>query len=145
VTRILHFTHGDAVLSVIGDGERFGPWGWDGGRDAPGARLIYAPGTPDERSLGMFCTGELIRRGREVFFFHSGGGGWGDPLERPVEWVLEDIENEVLSVEAAAADYGVVLAGIGDDGRPVLNADETARLRAQLRSVDRESGMAEPA
>lgn len=135
VTRVLHFTHGDAVLSVIGDGERFGPWGWDSGGDAPGARLIYAPGTPEERSLGMFCTGELIRQGQEVLFFHSGGGGWGDPLERPIEWVLEDVENEVVSVEAAATGYGVVVASIGEDGRPVLDAEATHHRRAELRAA----------
>jgi N-methylhydantoinase B len=109
VTRILRFTHSDAVLSVIGDGERFGPWGWAGGKDAPGSRLIYAPGTKDERSLGMFCTGETISQDTPVLLFESGGGGWGEPLERPVEWVLEDVENEILSMDKALEDYGVVL------------------------------------
>ena len=45
------------VFSSLGDGERFGPWGFAGGKDAPGSRIVYAPGTAEERNLGMFCTG----------------------------------------------------------------------------------------
>ncbi len=39
----------------------------------------------------------------------AGGGGVGHPFERPVELVLEDVRNGLVSVERAAADYGVVL------------------------------------
>lgn len=142
VTRVLHFTHGDAMLSVIGDGERFGPWGWAGGSDAPGAKLIYAPGTEDERSLGMFCTGEMIERSKEVLFFHSGGGGWGDPLERPIEWVLKDVENDLLSPDAARHQYGVVVDSVGGDGRAVAAEGDTRRLRAEMREQRNESSNA---
>src|SRR5699024_1926877 len=39
----------------------------------------------------------------------AGGGGFGDPLERPVEEVLEDVIDEYVSVERAKRDYGVVI------------------------------------
>jgi N-methylhydantoinase B len=39
----------------------------------------------------------------------GGGGGWGDPLERPVDEVVEDVRQGYVSVEAAGRDYGVVL------------------------------------
>lgn len=39
-----------------------------------------------------------------------GGGGWGDAFERPADAVLRDVMDEVVSVEAAARDYGVVIA-----------------------------------
>ncbi len=39
-----------------------------------------------------------------------GGGGWGDPFERDPEAVLRDVRDGVVSVEAAANDYGVVLS-----------------------------------
>ncbi|NIS59519.1 MAG: hydantoinase B/oxoprolinase family protein, partial [Proteobacteria bacterium] len=44
--------------------------------------------------------------------FHEiagGGGGHGDPYMRPVEKVLEDVVNELVSVEKAKQDYGVVI------------------------------------
>ena len=56
-----------------------------------------------------------------------GGGGWGDPFARLPERVLRDVRDEVVSVEAAARDYGVV---IGADGRSV-DAEATAALRGK--------------
>jgi N-methylhydantoinase B len=55
-----------------------------------------------------------------------GGGGWGDPFTRDPQLVLRDVRDEVVSVEGAARDYGVV---IGPDGRSVDLA-ATAALRA---------------
>ena len=54
-----------------------------------------------------------------------GGGGWGDPFARDPLSVLRDVRDGVLSVEAAARDYGVTISG---DGRSVDSAG-TARLR----------------
>ena len=56
-----------------------------------------------------------------------GGGGWGDPFARPPELVLRDVRDEVMSVEAAARDYGVA---IWADGRSV-DVEATTALRAK--------------
>ncbi|MGE0735347.1 MAG: hydantoinase B/oxoprolinase family protein [Alphaproteobacteria bacterium] len=39
----------------------------------------------------------------------GGGGGYGDPFTRPVELVLEDARNELISLKAAREDYGVAI------------------------------------
>jgi len=39
----------------------------------------------------------------------GGGGGYGDPFLRPVEKVFDDVRNEVVSIESAEIDYGVVI------------------------------------
>ena len=39
----------------------------------------------------------------------GGGGGYGDPHERPVERVLEEARNGVISLESALRDYGVAI------------------------------------
>ena len=62
-----------------------------------------------------------------------GGGGWGDPLKRAPELVLRDVRDEVVSVEAAARDYGVV---IGADGHSI-DLKATVELRAKPRAADR--------
>ncbi|MDV7269101.1 hydantoinase B/oxoprolinase family protein, partial [Rhodococcus oxybenzonivorans] len=41
----------------------------------------------------------------------NGGGGWGDPFARDPERVLADVRNEYVSIDAAAAQYGVVVVG----------------------------------
>ncbi len=46
----------------------------------------------------------------ETFMFEStGGGGWGNPYERPVQDVLDDVLDDFVSVEAARDEYGVVI------------------------------------
>ena len=46
----------------------------------------------------------------EVVRLHSGtGGGYGDPIERPVEKVQIDVKNGYVTLEQAERDYGVIL------------------------------------
>lgn len=57
----------------------------------------------------------------------SGGGGFGDPIDRDPERVYDDVVNDAVSVEAARDIYGVVA-----DGR--LDLDATEELRDQIRA-----------
>ena len=62
-------------------------------------------------------------RGRGRPIETTGGGGWGDPLDRDPELVALDVLQGKVSPEAAERDYGVV---VGD-------GEATRRLRAELR------------
>ena len=59
----------------------------------------------------------------------SAGGGWGDPMRRDPQRVLADVRDEIVSVAAARAVYGVAIAA---DGRS-MDAEATRRLRAAVR------------
>jgi N-methylhydantoinase B len=61
--------------------------------------------------------GNVIRKGDVMRLHTSGGGGWGDPLDRPVAAVRRDVLGGVVSPESAREDYGVVIdtRGIADD------------------------------
>jgi N-methylhydantoinase B/oxoprolinase/acetone carboxylase alpha subunit len=61
----------------------------------------------------------------------AGGGGWGDPLDRDPEMVLTDVRNELVSAQAAARDYGVVV----DSNAWCVDARATGALRAKLRQA----------
>lgn len=61
-----------------------------------------------------------------------GGGGWGDPFCRDPQRVLRDVRDEVLSVDAAACDYGVVIRSNGLHACRI-DIEATAALRARLR------------
>jgi N-methylhydantoinase B len=56
----------------------------------------------------------------------GGGGGHGDPFQRPAEDVLEEVRAEYITAAQAREDYGVVVAA---DGRSIDTAG-TSRLRA---------------
>jgi N-methylhydantoinase B len=59
----------------------------------------------------------------------SSGGGYGDPLEREPERVLNDVEAGIVSREEAQEIYGVVI----DGPAPTLDVTATQKLRADLR------------
>ncbi len=72
----------------------------------------------------------LLREGPGTLRIRSaGGGGFGDPLARPVAAVVRDVRDEVVTVAAAAAAYGVVMAPEGT----TADAAATAALRRTLR------------
>ena len=58
----------------------------------------------------------------------SGGGGFGDPIDRDPEKVAVDVLNDAVSLGAAARIYGVVL---GTDG--TVDTDATAAARDAIR------------
>jgi N-methylhydantoinase B len=57
----------------------------------------------------------------------NGGGGIGDPLERDPEAVVHDVVERIVSPEAAAQVYGVVLSDAG------INREATTHRRAALK------------
>jgi N-methylhydantoinase B len=131
VTKSWHLTHGGALLSVIGDREKGGPWGYAGGLPGRPHTVIYAPRTAEEETLGMFRSGMPIDKDREVVVHMAGGGGYGQPFERPEHWVLEDVIDGLVSVGAARDLYGVVINEIDTDLRTyVIDRGRTDAIRA---------------
>jgi N-methylhydantoinase B len=47
-----------------------------------------------------------LKKGDVIRLEQSGGGGWGDPRERDVQALLEDVADGYVSPESAARDYG---------------------------------------
>ncbi len=63
----------------------------------------------------------------EIFMFETtGGGGWGNPHDRPKGRVLEDVIDGYVSIEGARTDYGVAI----DPVSLTIDEAETAKLRA---------------
>ncbi len=67
----------------------------------------------------------VMNRGDRIRMFTGGGGGYGDPFERPAEDVAEEVRADYITAAQARDDYGVVLTA---DGRGVDHA-ATAALR----------------
>jgi N-methylhydantoinase B len=64
---------------------------------------------------------------------YGGGGGWGNPLDRHPQAVLDDVLDEYVSPDGAERDYGVVLTGSLEDLTLEIDEEATAALRAQRR------------
>ena len=81
----------------------------------------------DERVLPVLMTEvEKLKRGDVYRHVMSGGGGFGDPLEREPERVLQDVIEEKMTPAHARSAYGVVIAP-GPEG-PRVDEAMTAQL-----------------
>jgi N-methylhydantoinase B len=105
-------------------------WGVNGGRAGRPFQVTVDPGGPGEHDVDALADAEPLRAGTVVRIRTTGGGGWGDPLDRPVADVLRDVAWRKVSVAGAREDYGVVLRDAG-------TADEAATeaLRADVRAA----------
>ena len=65
---------------------------------------IRANGTEEEQPA--FFVAELAD-GEALRSIDNGGGGYGDPHDRPPEMVFNDVANGYVTVEGALRDYGV--------------------------------------
>ncbi|MGH7795381.1 MAG: hydantoinase B/oxoprolinase family protein [Candidatus Binatia bacterium] len=89
------------------------PWGVQGAKQAKsGQVLIYKNGNP-EAELLYKTENRPLKAGDRVRMSTGGGGGYGDPRERPVELVQRDVIRGFVSPESARADYGVVIDADG--------------------------------
>lgn len=67
--------------------------------------------------------------GQRIISFAAGGGGYGDPVERDADAVLDDVLETRISTEAALNEYGVVIV---DDA---IDRDATDRERESRRAL----------
>jgi N-methylhydantoinase B len=135
----------DCRTIVTADRVRLGCYGLNGGKAGrPFCVTVDMEGAP--RDLGGLVDGEPVRTGQVVRVVTTGGGGWGDPLEREPELVQQDVIEGKVSLAAARDEYGVVLVqnlhlknGSDNDREhdsPELEVDaaRTADLRQELRA-----------
>jgi N-methylhydantoinase B len=80
---------------------------------------------PQRLDLPSKKTNQPLHAGDTLSMFVSGGGGFGAPREREAELVARDVANGMVSLEAAARDYAVIV----DPVTFRVDVDATARLR----------------
>lgn len=133
---------GDTELVVLGDRERVGPFGLAGGSNGGPNMVVLNPNSDKEENLGMFTTKAELAKGDYLYFGSNGGGGYGLPWERKVEAVLEDVVDELLSIQKARDVYGVSIQEIDADAL-IYEVDEaeTDRLRVELAKDSRPRGV----
>ena len=124
----------DCHTIVTADRVRLGCYGVNGGRAGkPFCVTVDLYGKA--KDLGGLVDGEPLAAGEVLRVVTTGGGGWGDPLEREPELVRGDVIDGKVSLAAARADYGVVLAlGKGEDEYEI-DRGATEKLRAELRAT----------
>jgi N-methylhydantoinase B len=82
---------------------RYPPEGLFGGRPGSKAQFLVNGKSGNPYGLTQFGPGEV------VVMDAAGGGGYGDPLERDLELVEQDVLDGYVTLERAREDYGVVI------------------------------------
>lgn len=113
------------VVSHRGERHFTQPWGLFGGGGGASSRSVIVRANGEQEVVPSKMTIELRRHDRLVLWT-SGGGGYGAPLQRSAEEVLEDVLNGKVSIAAAEREYGVVI------DRDQVDAGRTQTLRSRL-------------
>ncbi len=123
----------DCRTIVTADRVRLGCYGLNGGKAGqPFCVTVDAEG--EGYDLGGLVDGEPVLKGQIVRVVTTGGGGWGDPLQRELELVLRDVIEGRVSLASAENDYGVIFT-TGTTGQPEINEAATKQLRADLKKA----------
>src|SRR5262249_36946023 len=115
----------DACFMSIADRSVLACWGVRGGRAGRPFSVVIDPGGPNERVVDALADAEPVRAGEVIRIRTTGGGGWGDPLDRPYAEVAQDVAGGKVSPAGARDDYGVI---VGDEAA-------TSALRDRIRAA----------
>jgi N-methylhydantoinase B len=107
-------------------------WGVDGGKSGKTNKMTISLGLPHERPMGK-ASGWILPAGERLLFEMGGGGGWGDPLDRDANRVLNDVIGGYVSTESAEREYGVVIRR--DENSYWVDQKATRDLREKLRTA----------
>lgn len=98
----------DGYINIQSERHCQPPFGLFGGK--PGSTTRWILETADQETLLKSKeTMQPVRRGDLLTMELAGGGGYGDPHDRPPKAVLADVLNEVISREQARERYGVMV------------------------------------
>lgn len=115
IDRQLEILQDEVKYTGLGDRHKFRPWGLEGGLEgaAGGFYRVQRDGTVTK--MGHKTTSFPMKKGDVIRVVTPGAGGYGDPKKRPAEYVLKDVIEDKVSVDAAKKLYGVVITE-GENG-----------------------------
>ncbi|MDC0034029.1 hydantoinase B/oxoprolinase family protein, partial [Alphaproteobacteria bacterium] len=96
----------DCMLTVRSANHKHPAWGLFGGGSPKASKTTIQEPESDPVDTDVLET-RPAQTGSRLAMYQSGGGGYGNPKERPKALVLSDIENGYVSREAARHVYGV--------------------------------------
>jgi len=98
----------NAEITTIASRYRYPVWGMVGGRDGSNNKVQVFNTKKEMIERATFSNHPLIE-GDLVRLITAGGGGYGDPLERDPQLVLDDVLDGYITIEEAKNIYGVII------------------------------------
>jgi N-methylhydantoinase B len=120
----------EALLQLRSDRVAFRPYGLAGGEPGGASRnSIEVAG--EERPIPAKVT-MSVRHGALITHEQAGAGGFGDPLERPAQLVLDDLKDGKISAGYAKNRHSIVLTSDG-----AIDEQASAELRQRRKETSR--------
>lgn len=129
VRKDIRFLADDWSYANLTRRHRWVPAGPDGAKPAMRTSTVLVRGGNQEELEGS-GNYEGLRHGDLLRLTAAGSGGWGNPLERDAQMVLDDVIEGYVSVEGARRNYGVVI----NADMLEVDVEGTERLRASMES-----------
>lgn len=109
IARTVRSLHDETTLESRSDRHKAGAPGAEGGGPGGVGRLVRNSGTENEELLSSKVSGVVLKAGETVRIEIPGGGGFGNPAERPVELIAGDLRDGIVTEDYARAGYGDLL------------------------------------
>jgi len=129
IIRQLQFLADRVTLQLRSDRRQHRPYGLFGGAPGMGSMNEIDEGVGWQEAPTKFV--RSLPRGARLRHRTAGGGGYGNPFERPAEQVIEDIREGKVTIDGARSAYGVIV--LSDPLRVDALATECLRKEAQAR------------
>ena len=95
----------------------------------------HRPGRPDEREVDALADAEPVQAGEVIRIRTTGGGGWGDPLDRPYDEVVRDVRWGKVSVRGRPRPTTAWSPAGDEDAAGRRRRRPPTALRAELRGA----------
>ena len=125
IVRDVRLLEDEAVLQVRSDKRRNRAFGLHGGKPGSSSWNIINPNRNNEQVVTPMGVGRM-KRGDVIHHVMASGGGWGDPLDRNPELVLQDVRNGIYTVGYVRREFGVAI----DPATLEVDQSATTSLRA---------------
>jgi N-methylhydantoinase B len=123
----------NGVFNGLSERSKCPPWGLKGGKSAFSGEISIKRAKSNKIETYSKVTGLKLNKDDLLFFRTGGGGGFGDPLQRPIEKVVQDVQLGFISVDSAKKNYGVDLNAKSLS----VNEAKTLALRKKLKSISK--------
>jgi N-methylhydantoinase B len=107
---------------------KYPPWGVDGGEGGSCNHIVVIRDGKDIWDGGR-VSNFILKKSDIVSIRSGGGGGWGDPLERDPQLVLEDYKDGLINLETANKSYGIII----NLEKLIVDLEATKKLREEMR------------
>ncbi|WP_244484061.1 hydantoinase B/oxoprolinase family protein [Devosia sp. Leaf64] len=106
MARQIRIREDNTTFSARSDAHIIPAPGVAGGKASNVTRIRRNPGTAQEENLHSKASGLVLAAGEVIRVETLGGGGFGDPRERPLAALAADLREEKITRAAAERDYG---------------------------------------